>query len=133
MHPCNAVNRSTYEINLGTADPVTWVQLVIFCVLNAFTTMFPNQTADQRLAMIPEILSQIFEGSWRGDQVRSPRVSRFWCNLVLNLIWRRLDDLGVLFRLLAPLTTSNGVIVSIPYSFRTTFVDKLRSRHLPVH
>ncbi|KAF7424046.1 hypothetical protein PC9H_009347 [Pleurotus ostreatus] len=72
--------------------------------------MFPNQTADQRLAMVPEILSQIFEGSWRGEQVRSARVSRFWCNLVLNLIWKRLDDLGVLFRLLAPLTPSNGVI-----------------------
>lgn len=37
-------------------------------------------------------------------------MSRFWCNLVLSLIWKRLDDLGVLFRLLALLTTSNGVI-----------------------
>ncbi len=95
--------------------------------------MFPNQTAGQRVAMIPEILSQVFEGSARGDQVRSARVNRFWCDFALSLVWERLVDLRVLFRLLAPLNTNDGVIVSIPYSFRTTFIDELESRHLPVH
>ncbi|KAF4596170.1 hypothetical protein EYR40_008148 [Pleurotus pulmonarius] len=81
-----------------------------FTFFDAFTTMFPDQTAGQRVAMIPEILGQVFECSARGDQVRSARVNRFWCDVALSLVWERLVDLRVLFRLLAPLNTNDGMI-----------------------
>ncbi len=77
-----------------------------------------NPTAGQRLALIPEVLSKILQGCERGDQARSARVCKFWVDIASGLFWETVEDLRVLFQLLAPLTTKNGTIVSMRISLK---------------
>ncbi|KAL4262817.1 hypothetical protein AB1N83_004708 [Pleurotus pulmonarius] len=54
----------------------------------------------------PELLCQIFDSDTLqyDDQVIFARVCKSWCDIVASLIWKKVPNIEVLFRLLAPFT-----------------------------
>ena len=53
--------------------------------------------------LIPEILLEVFEYMLRHDLASLMLVCRSWSNLCSNVLWRALDSLVPLFKLLSPM------------------------------
>ncbi|KAG8943930.1 hypothetical protein FRC04_002418 [Tulasnella sp. 424] len=69
---------------------------------------------------VHEIISKIIQNCRPRDQAVAARVSRFWCDVALDWVWRDIDSILPLLRLLAPLVdTESGL----------AFKDKIQPRN----
>lgn len=57
----------------------------------------------RRVLSISELLQTIFSFGTRASNASNALVCRAWCEPALNHVWREVDDLYYLLRLLAPL------------------------------
>ena len=64
---------------------------------------------------IPELLSLIFRCMDKSNNAACAIVCKAWLNPALNELWRCLDDLLVLLRLLSPMHTVNVGSDCIPH------------------
>lgn len=72
----------------------------------------PSQLfAARKVPLSPEILGQILKDLSTDDHVRIARVSNFWCDVAVGFIWKQIEDIQVLLRLLAPLAVKDGKVV----------------------
>ena len=66
-----------------------------------------------RVLRIPELLQIIFSILDLPSNTVNARVCKQWSDIALDILWREIDDLYLLFRILAPLTkTVEGSYVS---------------------
>ncbi|KAG8914024.1 hypothetical protein FRC01_004255, partial [Tulasnella sp. 417] len=63
-----------------------------------------------RMLAVHEIVSNVLRNARSHDQAMAARASRLWCDIALDWLWRELDSVLPLLRLLAPLAeTSSGL------------------------
>lgn len=60
-----------------------------------------------------EIICNILQNCQRHDQAVAARVSRLWCDVALDCLWRNIDSVVPLLRLLSPLVIGESGLVSI--------------------
>lgn len=64
-----------------------------------------------RMLAVHEILSNVLQKAQRQDQAVAARVSSLWRDIAVDWLWRELDSVLPLLRLLAPLAeTSTGLV-----------------------
>jgi hypothetical protein len=61
---------------------------------------FLEKLAADRVLETPELLDLIFRELSRSDNARNARVSKQWLNVALDSVWREVDDLLILFKVL---------------------------------
>lgn len=59
--------------------------------------------ASHRVLSIPELLDIIFNFLGRNSNVRNACVCKRWSDIALDVVWKEVDDLLDLFRLLKPI------------------------------
>ena len=57
-----------------------------------------------RVLRIPELLQMIFSILDPPSNTVNARVCKQWSDIALDILWREIDELYVLFKILAPLT-----------------------------
>ncbi|KAG8983086.1 hypothetical protein FRB93_007677 [Tulasnella sp. JGI-2019a] len=72
------------------------------------TPKFPSPLIVMRALDIPEILSQVLDLVGDGDKVASALVCRTWNSVALDAIWRDVNDLVQLLRLIGDVKAVNG-------------------------
>lgn len=70
-----------------------------------------------QMLAVHEIISKIIQNCRPRDQAVAARVSRFWCDVALDWVWRDIESILPLLRLLAPLVDTESGLVSIQLPF----------------
>ena len=63
-----------------------------------------------RVLRIPELLQMIFGILDLPSNAMNARVCKQWSDIALDILWREIDELYILFRILVPLTKTIGEI-----------------------
>ena len=67
------------------------------------------ETTTMRVLAIPEIIELIMSFLDKKDNVNNACVCRRWSDIALDCVWRNVDDITQLLRLLAPLDSPLAV------------------------
>ncbi len=108
---CRRASISIFSFSGGTG---TWNSEFAFISVHP-----PNDYGDLMAtpgisySLPPELLCQIFDSDTLqyDDQVIFARVCKSWCDIVASLIWKKVPNIEVLLRLLAPFTLRDEKLV----------------------
>lgn len=92
------------------------------------------ETTTQRVLDIPEIIELIMSFLDKRDNIQNACVCKRWCEIALDCVWRSVEDITQLLRLLAPLDAPIAIhplryYVSIRFQLLVWIAQFVRPRY----
>lgn len=78
-----------------------------------------------RVLRIPELLQMVFAVSDPRSNTVNARVCKQWSDIALDILWREIDELDILFEILAPFKMVEASYVSTYLLLSCFYVDKI--------